>query len=97
MNTHQLLERIESLLECLLAVAKIQATETVRHVETHKGAHITGTEGHTREMYEKIRAANPIEYPEPAPENDSDSTAGKPNGTGLYDPHPPGPFISSDR
>ena len=60
MTTDQRLERIESLLECLLEVAKIQARANSTPA-SHNG------------MVALLRAVVPIEHPKPAPEPHPDS------------------------
>ncbi len=68
MTTDQRLERIESLLECLLEVQKIQAGMAAI------------TEGSPiNVLTRRIKAIKPIEHPKPTPESDPDSTARAPD------------------
>jgi len=62
MTTDQRLERIESLLECLLEVAKIQAQNAIEH---------EATEPACRALRDELRMIKPIEHSSPAVEGES--------------------------
>jgi len=59
MNTDQRLERIESLLECMLEVAKIQAISQA-------------TSMHYNDLVPLLESVKPIEHPNPAPRSAMD-------------------------